>query len=291
MRDKFAPVDARIGELARQQHGVVSVRQLLALGLTRAGVSRRAKAGRLYPLHIGVYAVGHRAITQHGRWMAAVLACGEEAVLSHRAAAALWSLAQVPNARIDVSVGRSRRQHRRGIAIHRPRELADGDRTVRWRVPVTTPTRTLGDLAAVVSPTQLRRAFEAADRLELLDTKRLERLCDVAGPRKGIGRLRAFIAEYRPLPETRSNLERRFLRFCQERGLPMPAVNVPATGYEVDAYWPDRGLVVELDGYATHHSRRSFESDRVRNAASRPRASRGSRHRSPAETRGSSTRG
>ncbi|HMC06967.1 MAG TPA: DUF559 domain-containing protein [Solirubrobacterales bacterium] len=166
-----------------------------------------------------------------------------------------------------MSIGRSRRPRRPGIAVHRSRRLAAGDRTVRWRIPVTTSARTLFDLATVVSPTQLRRAFEAADRLELLDMKRLARLCDGAGPRKGIGRLRAFVADHRPLPATRSDLERRFLRFCQERGLPMPAVNVPLAGYEVDAYWPDHELVVELDGYGTHRGRTSFESDRARDAA------------------------
>jgi very-short-patch-repair endonuclease len=176
----------------------------------------------------------------------------------------------VPAARIDVTVpdrrGSGRRLNRPGIAVHRPRRLEDEDRAVGWAIPLTGPSRTLLDLAAVLGPSALRRALDAADRLELLDTRRLGRLCEVPG-RRGTRRLRALLAQHRPLPETRSELERRFLRLCDDAGLPRPAVNVAVAGFEVDFHWPAARLVAELDGYAHHRGRAGFESDRRRDAA------------------------
>jgi hypothetical protein len=132
---------------------------------------------------------------------------------------------------------------------------------------VTTPSRALLDLAATVSPTRLRRAFEAADRLELLDPTALASLCDNAGGRKGTGLLGALLVEHQELPWTRSELERRFLRLCDRAGIPRPAVNVPVEGFEVDFFWPAERLVVELDGWSFHRGRAAFERDRSRDAA------------------------
>jgi hypothetical protein len=148
--------------------------------------------------------------------------------------------------------------------------LTDDERTTRLEIPVTTVARTLLDLAGVVSPTHLRQAFEAADRLELLDMSALADLCKAPSNRaaRGSGRLRSLLADrVGPVPETRSALEHRFLRACQRAGLPPPAVNVPVSGLEVDALWPHERLVVELDGYAYHRGRAAFERDRRRGAA------------------------
>lgn len=131
---------------------------------------------------------------------------------------------------------------------------------------MTTPARTLLDLAGILSPTRLGRAFEAADRLELVDLPALAALCAAARGRKGIGHLRSIVAQHRELPWTRSELERRFLRLCDGAGIPRPAVNVPVEGYEVDFLWPRQRLVVELDSYSFHRARAAFERDRKRDA-------------------------
>jgi predicted transcriptional regulator of viral defense system len=260
-------VDHAIARLASSQHGVVSRHQLLEIGLSLDEIRRRRECGRLHPAHRGVYLVGHIAVTDHGRWLAAVLACGEGALLSHRFAAALWGLAQPAAARIEVTVGPGGRSARSGIAVHRSSTLLDEERTTRHGIPVTSVARTLLDLASVVSPTQLHRAFEAADRLELLDVDALATLCRRTSGRRGTGQLRDMLREHRgPAVETRSALEHRFLRLCQRAGLPPPAVNVPVQGFEVDALWRRERIVVELDGYAYHRGRAAFERDRRRDS-------------------------
>lgn len=256
-----------MAELAARQHGVVALGQLAALGLGPDGVAHRVGTGRLHRLHAGVYAVGHTNLTQRGRWMAAIVACGEGALLSHRSAAALWDIGAHPDIRIDVTVPDRSGRRRGRITIHRPRSLSDEDRTEVDGIPVTTPARTILDLAGVIGPTALGQAFHEADRRGLLDTHAIATLFARATGRRGAGRLRALLAHHRPSPETRSALEHRFLQLCRRAGLPSPAVNVPVCDYEVDALWPAQRLVVELDGYAFHHTRKVFESDRVRDAA------------------------
>ncbi len=259
-------VDHALARLASRQHGVIARRQLLEIGLTPDQIRHRCDRGRLYPAHRGVYLVGHTAVTEHGHWLAAVLACGDGAVLSHRFAAALWGLGKAPAARIEVTVGPGGRGARPGIAVHRTRRLASAERTTHHRIPVTTVSRTLFDLAAVVFPSQLRLAFEIADRLELLDLHALETLCQRSSGLRGSGRLREILVGYREAPLTRSALEHSFVSFCRRAGLPVPAVNVAIAGLEVDCVWPDRRVVVELDGYAFHRGRIAFERDRSRDA-------------------------
>ena len=210
--------------------------QLFALGLTRQAITRRVQAGRLHRLHRGVYAVGHTAVSQHGRWLAAVLSCGPGALLSHRSAAALWGLRPSSAPKIDVTVPRnSGRRSTKTIEVHRAK------RTPRTHlgIPVTAPTCTLIDLAA--SPCwQLKRGAEIAERRGLLDA-----------------RGRRFLAI-----ETRSPLEDAFLALCD--GLPRPLVNARVEGLEVDFHWPHARLVVETDGHEHHGTREAFERDRER---------------------------
>jgi uncharacterized protein DUF559 len=229
-------------------------------------MDHRVVTGRLHRIHAGVYAVGHARLTQPGRWMAAVLACGEGALLSHRSAAALWGIGTYPGIRIDVTVSDRSGRRRPHIAVHRPRSLLEEDRWEVDGIPVTSAARTILDLAGVLGP-RLERAFHEADRLGLLDPRALAALGARASGRRGAGRLRALLAAHHgPSPETRSALEHRFLHLCHRAGLPTPAVNVPVCDYEVDAVWPRQRLVVELDGYAFHHARNVFEADRVRDA-------------------------
>jgi hypothetical protein len=255
-----------VAELAARQHGIVARRQLLALGLSRRAIQVRVDGGRLHPLHAGVYAVGHSNVSNRGRYMAAALAGGAGTVISHRSAAVLWGIAAEIEGPIHITVGRGCHP-RPGIVMHRSRRLG-GDQGARVdSIPVTAAPRTLLDLAGVVTPTQLRRAFDEADRLELLDPAALAELCEAPSTRalRGSGRLRSLLAgRVGPLPETRSALEHRFLRVCQRAGLPRPAVNVPVAGLEVDCLWPSERVVVELDGFAYHRGRGAFERDRRR---------------------------
>lgn len=263
-RDRKSPPGVGVARLATAQHGVIAHRQLVELGLGRSAVGRWVAAGHLIPVHMGVYAVGHRRLSRKGRWMAAVLACGTGALLSHASAATLWGTPVTSGSGIDVSAARSR--HRRpGITVHRPRSLHEDDRAMRNGIPVTSMARTLLDLAAVVRARQLARVIDEADRLDLLDVRAIERLADRSNGHRGLGLLRqALRANRGPRAVTRSELERRFLSLCRDAGLPRPQTNIAIEGIEVDAAWPGRRLVVELDGYEFHRTRARFEDDRSR---------------------------
>jgi restriction endonuclease-like protein/putative AbiEi antitoxin of type IV toxin-antitoxin system len=252
--------------MAERQHGVIALRQLVALGFSRSAIRRRTAAGRLHRLHVGVYAVGHRRLSVNGRWMAAVLACGPTALLSHRDAAALHGLLGSSAHSIHVTAAR-RCWGRPGIKLHRSR-LDPEDRTIVDGIPVTSVERTLLDLAEVVPRRLLERALEQAEQLRLLDVRAIDRVIDRAHGRHGIRGLRAALGAYRStLHVTRSGLERRFLALCHEAGLPRPAVNVWLAGMEVDVVWRDCRLAVELDTHAHHGTRAAFERDRARDAA------------------------
>jgi hypothetical protein len=258
----MSAIDRAVTALARRQHGVVAAHQLRAAGIGRTAVHRRVADGLLRPIHRGVYALG--PVTSRGRWMAAVLALGPGAVLSHRAAAALHGLPAANRSTIDVIIPR-RTRPRRGIAAHRARDLHASDRIRLDGIPVTSIPRTLLDLAEILSPTQLQRTYEAAERLRVLDVRAVEKLLERSYGRAGIGALRSLLS-YDPAPaaEARSELEVRFLDLVREAGMPLPHVNVLVEGFLVDAYWPSPGVVVELQGYAHHSGREAFERDHAR---------------------------
>ena len=269
MRREFAPrpaLDRRIADLARRQHGVVARRQLLTLEIGLEAVDHRLRAGKLHLVHRGVYAVGRPGLSQHGRWMAALLAL-PDSVLSHQSAAALLGL-RPDQGRAHVTVPRRHGHARPGIVIHCVRTLDPRDRTEEEGIPVTTVARTLLDLAEVLPFSQLHRTFEAAERLRILDMRSVAELIERSRGRHGLRPLRALVEHSRlPEPAARSELERRFLDLCDEAGLPRPAVNVLVAGFEVDALWPAERLVVELDGHEFHRTRPAFERDRARDAA------------------------
>ena len=256
-----------MGELAARHHDVLTRAQLLALGMTKGGIEVRVAAGRLHRQHRGVYAVGRRRLTRRGRWLAAVRAAGRCAVLSHFSAAVLWGLLTGDRPRVDVTLPwRNGRERRPGIALHRPvRPLGPEEVTVVEGIPVTTVARTLYDIAGSESPRRLRRAIERSVELRLFDLMEVEAIIARNPGRPNACRLVAALDLGDPAP-TRSGLERRFLELCRTHGLPMPAVNAPVEGLEVDFWWPSAGLVVETDGFATHGTRAAFERDRRRDA-------------------------
>jgi predicted transcriptional regulator of viral defense system len=260
------PPDARIAELARAQHGLVAFRQLRSLGLGRDAIAYRAKTGRLHRIHPGVYAVGHRILALKGQYMAAALAAGDGAAISHRSAAQLHGLLAATTARIDVSSPR-RLKPTRAIRPHQTRTLAPRDVTTVDGIPVTTVARTLLDLVAVAPQRHVERAIDQAEILRTFDLAALDDVVSRANGR-ATKRLERALQAHRDGPAmTRSELEEAFLALVAEARLPRPRINARVCGYEVDAYWPDRGVVVELDSYRYHHTRRAFESDRRRDIA------------------------
>lgn len=257
--------DTRLADLAARQHGVVAMGQLHALGYGRHAVQRRAETGRLHRVYRGVYAVGHPKLTLKGKWMAAVLACGPEAVLSHRDAAALDGLRRPGSGDIDVTA--PRRHNIAGIRCHASPNLDPRDVTAIDGIPVTTLERTLLDVAEVLSPRMFAAALEQAQRDDRLDGRRIAAMIARHPGRHGIRPLQAAMdALLEDIPWTQSELERRFLAFTTTHTLPTPLFNQYVEGELVDVFWPERRVVVEVDGWRTHKTRRAFETDRARDA-------------------------
>ena len=252
-------IDSLVHRLARRQHGAVSHWQLIALGVSGSAIDRRVADGRLRRIHRGVYAVGE--LDRRGRWMAAVLACGEGALLSHRDAAMLWNLRETNRRAIDATAPGARRRSRPRITVHGA-ALHPDDRVEVDGIPVTSVSRTLLDLAEVVPPTQLRRAYEAAERHRYLDVDALNDVIARSNGRRGLAALLALL-EYDPAParDSKSDLESALLDLVREVGLPLPQLNVLVDGYLVDAHWPAARLVVELQSYEHHAHRQAFDRD------------------------------
>lgn len=243
------PFAARLGEIAGRQHGVVTTAQVWRLGISKRGFEGLVHSGRLRRLHRGVYAVGHRASSREATWMAAVLACGDGAVLSHASAAVLWALLKPMSGSAHVSLpSRSGRASRPGIRIHRPRSLPRTSVTKRNAIPVTTPARTLTDLTTTnLEPRLIRAAIrEAAFRGYRVDPRILART-----------------------RRTRSDLELDFLVFCRRHDLPPPEVNVRVGRFTADFLYRDARLVIETDSWEYHGGEVAFEEDRERDLALR----------------------
>jgi very-short-patch-repair endonuclease len=246
--------DVLIAELAARQHGVVTQPQLLAAGLDRDAVKYRRKVGRLHSLHRGVYAVGHRPPPPLATAIAAVLACGPEAALSHSSAAALWRI--IPRWPTPTHVTTTSDRRHAGIHVHRS---PHADATTHYGIRVTTPLRTLVDLADILEPKQLTRAMNEALVLRLVTANELTTLLT-----RYPGRRTAQLTPERGA--TRSRLEDRFVRFIKRHRLPLPEFNQQIAGHEVDAVYRDQELVIELDSRQFHTTTQAFEKDRDRDA-------------------------
>jgi very-short-patch-repair endonuclease len=261
--------EQRIAQIAARQHGLVTLEQLRDIGLTADACRKRLKAGRLYRVHRAVYAVGHRRMTRERSWMAAVLACGPEAVLSHRSAGALLGLLPPRRQAIDVTTAGRRGRLTKGIRAHCDGSLGERDRTRVRDIPCTTVARTLLDLAAVVPVGELEKAIGEAEVLKALNRRHLRELLSRSRGRRGVARLRKCLTVLDPQTgRTRSELERLFLSICRRAAVPRPKVNcllqVGDRLLEPDFLWREEGLIVETDGGEAHDTATARARDRRR---------------------------
>lgn len=262
--------DSDVWGLVAEQHGVVSRRQLVARGYGRSAIDHRLAVGRLYRVTRGVYAVGRPDLTRAGVMMAAVLACGEGAAISHETAAELWRLRRAEHAPIEVSMTRRSPIRRAGLRVHRRREFQAADRD---RIPVTTVAQTLVDMAGRWSERHLEAAVNQADAHDLMDPDALREALDGFAGQSGVRRLRALLDE-KTFRLTDSELERRFLAIVRKAGLALPETRRYANSWRVDFIWPDLGLVVETDSLRYHRTpsqqNRDYERDHAHRLAGRP---------------------
>ena len=268
----LAFLDQALAELALAQHGPFGLDQLRALGLTGAAVRYRAATGRLHRIHQGVYSLVPRELLKwEGLYMAAVLACGPGAVVSHRSAARLHGLRSDGYTKVEVTVPKRSARTHPGVGVHRSTTLTDEDVTVVNNIPATTVARTLFDLAELITARQLERAFDQAEILEALDARAINDQLARNSMRRGATAIRRVLTEhYIGSTPTENDFEEALLALTRSLGLPDPTAQFyidPGDGdppIKADFAWPDRKIVVETDGHRTHRTRQAFENDRRR---------------------------
>lgn len=272
---RHSPIFRIALELAARQHGVVSRRQLIARGVPPRTVSNAIASLHLHPVFAGVYLVGRPHLTRKGLLTAALLAAGEGSVLGGRTAAAVWGFHRHL---YPIDVFRTREgQNRRALIrvdgeslwpqllIHQTRALPAKDVTRRWGLPLTTPARTLRDIAALLSEQDFRWAFMEADRLELLNDPVLVELADSNQGRKGAALFREMVHRRIPnIGEARSLLEGIVLDLVDKGQISAPEINRKTHAYRPDFRWRAQGVLVEADGYEFHRGREAFENDVLR---------------------------
>ena len=245
--------DRAAWEMVRRQHGVVTRADLLMLGFSRRGIEHRVATGRLHLISRGLYAVGRRDLTPHGRWMAAVLVCGEHAMLSHRSAAELWGIGKEWERRIDLTVARSCEIGRPGLKVRSRPSLPGHSLTHRFRIPVTSPVQTLIDLATELKPLRLERAVNEADVLDLVDPETLRSALAAYVGMPGVKTLRTMLDRH-TFRLSDSDLEILFRPLAVAAGFALPLSKQIVLGFEVDFWFPDHSLVVETDGLRYHRT-------------------------------------
>ncbi len=266
-RDGGPPsIDAAIARIAGGQFGVISLAQLIGLGLTYSQIEYRVRLGRLHRLHRGVYAVGHPNVVAHGRLFAAQLAGGPESFLSHRIAAGVWGLREISTRRIDVTVPRIRARPRPGLLMHRTRDPPNpADLAIRNRLRISSVPRMLIELAPSEHPRELDRLITQAVRKRVFDLDAIEAALLRHRRCPGLGKLKTALAAYRPKPERRSGFEIAFDEFlAQHPEIPDPMRNIHLGVWEIDCYWPQNRFAIELDGRAWHAAVRDAEKDRIK---------------------------
>lgn len=255
--------DAAAMRIAAGQDSLITSAQLRFVGLSRDAIATRIRRGLLTPVHRGVYLMGPAELTDRGRCAAAVLACGPHSVLSHHAAAYLWRLLELPPGTVDLTILGRRRGHRPGLRVHDGRRLDRRDLRRRDGLPLTSPPLTLLGLAETATPADLTTAIDAARRMRIVRREELLRLRARTPGRHGWARLRPFLEQGND-DFSRSAAEDALAALIVAAGLPAPRRNVRAHGHELDFYWPELGLNVEVDGYEWHSARGSLNADRER---------------------------
>lgn len=259
----------RIARLAGRQHGLVTGAQLRRVGVGQGAVAHRIRTGALRRVHVGVFAVGHDSLTNRGRMLAAVMACGPQAVLSHTHAAHLWELLppweEIDLSEVHVTVPPCCARGRRpAIAIHRSRMEAE-DRTDHEALPVTSPARTLIDLGELLDPRAVERAVNQAISDRRTSVPELRAAHARCGGRRGTRVMRELLAGVERFDGvTDSVLEEAFLALVRAARLPEPSTNIRVRGMRIDASWRAERVAVELDGYRWHRDRSRVEADRAR---------------------------
>lgn len=258
------PGDAAANWVAERQHGVITVAQSRACGLGRTAVGGRCSRGHWRVLQPGVFLVTGTRPTDHARILAAVLSCSPGSAAGHATAAWLWGMIDRLVSSVHVvMVDGSNPGNREGVRIHRPAELAP--RELRWRqgIPLTSPADTLLDLAAAVAPDELEAAWALAVSRRLVDEDRLRQAVETSPRRSGLARLREVAGRDSVPPLSRSSNERLMYSLVRQAGLPEPEANVVVHGKELDLWWPQARVAVEVDAFGTHGSPSSFENDRL----------------------------
>lgn len=255
-------VDARIAAISGHQEGLITAAQLAAAGLGRGAIRSRVARGQLHAIHRGVFLVGHAAPPPHARELAAVLACGSRAVLSHRSAAEKWSLIKPSEEDVDVTVRGSARRTRQGIRAHRTSYLPPRHRTRRFNIPITTAARTLLDFAEQATSRELERAFYEALAQRRTALPQLSKLLAESNGRKGAKALAALLDQYGTPTVTRHEAENVLFALVARAKLPIPERNVYAGPHEMDFFWRKERLNAEVDGFQWHQYK--FERDRAR---------------------------
>ncbi len=255
--------DERVAAIAATQRGRVRRSQLLAAGIGQNAIDRMVARGQLHREHRAVYAVAPPLEVPLGSETAALLACPEGALLSHRSAAEVWRLVTPSDHPIDVLIAGRQAGAPAGVRVHRTRSLLPGDMRIRGGLPVTSPARTISDLAAgALNARQVERALDEALVSRILHPAQLQGVLSRSTGRRGASLLRSLLARGGQTTLTRSQTEELFLSLVRQAGLPPPLVNTRLHGYEVDFLWPEQGLVVEIDTYRYHGTPAAFERDR-----------------------------
>ena len=245
---------------------MITRRQLLGIGVTPKEIDRGIATRRLHPVWRGIYAYGRPELSPAGRWLAAVLACGPAAVLSHGSAATLWELGAYERGSIEVSIPAESVRRRRGIRVHRRTKLDSDAVTSRNRIPVTSAVRTIVDLAPRLGAGSLETAVNEGANRDLFSPDELREAVNGFAGSPGVPRLRQIL-DRGTFRLTRSRLERRFLPIVRRAGLPVPETRAWLNGFEVDFYWESLGLVVETDSLRFHRTPAQQARDRVRDQA------------------------
>jgi very-short-patch-repair endonuclease len=264
----FGQADGAISRLAGRQRALITRAQLRELGIGSRAIDYAIARGRLNTVHHGIYSlVPFAALPELARELAAVLACGDAALLSHHSAAATWGIRPAFNGDVHVTViGKETGRRRPGIKVHRVSELDSRDIRRYQGIPITSPARALLEVAPDVSDRELERMLDEALVRRLASHAAIAAVANAYPNRRGVARLRAAADPGRPTTETRSDGEEALLALIRRADLPAPEVNAKVGSYTADFLWPAEKVIVELDGYDYHRGRAAFERDHQRDA-------------------------